>query len=150
MANISEAEIRKLAEEAVKQLGGSATKASIEKVVKEAAAKMNDTKIESSPETQTFSMPRGAQNRIIVTAFGKNQTGILAGLTTVLSEHSCDIVDLSQKILQEFFTIMILVDIAESSYTFEQVKEKITQKGEQLDLKVVVQHEEIFNTMHRV
>jgi len=106
--------------------------------------------MESSPETQTFSMPRGTQNRIIVTAFGKNQTGILAGLTTVLSEHGCDIVDLSQKILQEFFTIMILVDIAESSYTFEQVKEKITQKGEQLDLKVVVQHEEIFNTMHRV
>ncbi len=149
MANTSEAEIRKLAEEAVKQLGGSATTASIEKVVKEAVSKLNDNSSESSPAVQSVPLPR-AQNRIIVTAFGKNQKGILAGLTTVLSENGCDIVDLSQKILQEFFTIMILVDIDDSSHNFETIKQKITDKGEGLDLKVVVQHEEIFNTMHRV
>ena len=150
MDNLTEAEIRKITEEAVRQLGGSATTATIEKVVREAADTINDKK--PLAEQHKTLDPKSAvrQNRIIVTAFGKNRSGILAGLTAILAEHHCDILDLSQKILQDFFTIMLLVDIADCNLGFEEIKQSIVKKGEELDLKVIVQHEDIFNAMHRI
>jgi ACT domain-containing protein len=152
MKTLSEEDIRKLAQEAVKQLGKTATPEVIQEVVKQAINRLDkeQTTIDAPAENQTTMPPRKAGNRIIVTAFGKNKTGILAGITTILAEHDCDIVDLSQKILQDFFTIMLLVDISTSKADFEQIRNDIISTGEDLDLKVIVQHEEIFNTMHRV
>ena len=151
MTNLSEAEIKKLTEEAVRQLGGSATPASIEKVVREALDAVDKkTQPKQAPVISPGPENPVRQQRIIVTAFGKNRSGILAGLTNILARHHCDILDLSQKILQDFFTIMLLVDIAECDLSFEEIKKNIVQKGEELDLKVIVQHEDIFNAMHRI
>ncbi len=147
MADLNEQEIRKLVEEAVQQLGANVSGDAVSQVVQEAAAKINIPANTSAPLMQ---QPAVQQSRIIVTAFGKNRRGILAGLTGVLSESGCDILDLSQKLLQEFFTTMLLVDISESSLSFEEIKTKVTAKGEELDLKVIIQHEAIFNAMHRV
>ncbi len=152
MAQINEQDIRKLTEEALKQLGPSATPEAVEKVVKDAVSRIYEQGSESTaqkPPKPTTPGPAG-KNRIIVTAFGKNRSGILAGLTTVLAKNNCDILDLSQKILQEFFTIMILVDISASGSDLETVKNEMIAAGEKLDLKVIVQHEDIFNAMHRV
>ncbi len=145
MSDLNELEIRKLVEEAVQQLGKSADGETVNQVVHEAVQK-----IEPQPQTASVPGPSVAKNRIIVTAFGKNRQGILAGLTTVLADNSCDIIDLNQKVLQEFFTTMLLVDISEAHISFDEIKQKIVTKGDELDLKVIIQHEEIFNTMHRV
>lgn len=145
MSDLNEQEIRKLVEEAVQQLGKSADGETVNQVVHEAVQK-----IEPQPPVTPSQTPAVKQDRIIVTAFGKNRRGILAGLTTVLSENQCDIIDLSQKILQDFFTTMLLVDITEAKVSFETLKQNIVAKGEAMDLKVIIQHEEIFNTMHRV
>jgi len=147
MADLNEQEIRKLVEEAVQQLGANVSGDAVSQVVQEAAAKITSPANVSAPLPQPSALQ---QNRIIVTAFGKNRRGILAGLTGVLAETGCDILDLSQKLLQEFFTTMLLVDISESSQSFEDIKSKVTAKGEELDLKVIIQHEAIFNAMHRV
>ncbi len=147
MADLNEQEIRRLVEEAVQQLGANVSGDAVSQVVQEAAAKINAPANTSAPLPQ---QPGVQQSRIIVTAFGKNRRGILAGLTGVLAESGCDILDLSQKLLQEFFTTMLLVDISESSLPFEEIKTKVTAKGEALDLKVIIQHEAIFNAMHRV
>jgi ACT domain-containing protein len=152
MNTLSDNDIRQLAKEAVKQLGQTATPEAIQEVVKQAISRINteQSTVDKPVDVQMTSPPRKAGNRIIVTAFGKNRTGILAGITTILAKHDCDIVDLSQKILQDFFTIMLLVDISTSKTDFENIKNDIIKTGEDLDLKVIVQHEEIFNTMHRV
>jgi len=71
-------------------------------------------------------------------------------MTSRLAETNCDVIDLSQKILKEFFTIMLLVDISNSEENFESIKQKLIETGENFDLKVIVQHEEIFKTMHRI
>lgn len=147
MADLKEQEIRKLVEEAVQQLGSGASSEAVNQVVQEAAAKISAPAGASAPLPQPSAV---GQSRIIVTAFGKNRRGILAGLTGVLADSGCDILDLSQKLLQEFFTTMLLVDISESSLSFEEIKSKITERGEALDLKVIIQHEAIFNAMHRV
>lgn len=148
MPNINEREIRKLAQETVKQLGDSANAETVKQVMKATLNKMEPQP--KAPAAISEPQKKQAGNRIIITAFGKNQVGILAGLTDVLALHRCDILDLSQKLLQEFFTIMLLVDISKADADFEKIKESIVVRGEKLDLKVVVQHEEIFNIIHRV
>ncbi len=152
MNQLKEEDIRKIAEEALRQLGHSASPESLEKVVKATVSKLesggNDV-VEEWKEVKAKRL-KSKHDRIIITAFGKNRTGILAGLTAVLAQHQCDIIDLTQKLMQEFFTIMLLVDISESSSDFESIKNDLIQKGEALDLKVIVQHEEIFNAMHRI
>jgi len=147
MSELNEQEIRRLVEEAVNQLGGTASGEAVNQVVQQAVAKL-----EPKPTSSTPPQPRQLvqQNRIIITAFGKNRSGILAGLTGVLAECKCDILDLSQKLLQEFFTTMLLVDITDCTLSFEDLKGKVTTQGEHLDLKVIIQHEEIFNAMHRI
>ncbi len=145
---LNEQEIRKIAEEAVRQLGKDATEEKIEQVVREAAERV--AREEPGAVSRQTTPINQTHNRIIITAFGRNRIGILAGLTAILAEHQCDILDLSQKILQEFFTIMLLVDISNCNMSFEEIKQEVVRRGEDLDLKVIVQHEDIFNAMHRI
>ncbi len=151
MANITESDIRKLAEEALKQLGKAANPEVIETVVKNAVSKIDkESNVTQDLKTLQKESAKRSKNRIIITAFGKDRPGILAGLTGILAQHTCNIIDLSQKILQEFFTVMLLVDISECDVDFEFIKSEMIRTGEEFDLKVIVQHEEIFNAMHRV
>ena len=124
MNALKEDDIRKIAEEALRQLGQAASPETVEKVVKSTIAKMdgsNKDVVQEWKEVQAAQKPRKGE-RIIITAFGENQPGILAGLTTVLAENKCDILDLTQKLMQEFFTVMLLVDISDSSKDFESLK----------------------------
>ncbi|MCB0283745.1 MAG: ACT domain-containing protein [Calditrichae bacterium] len=150
MAQISESEIRRIAEQAIEKLGEHATKANIEKVVHETVDRLQNEKMSTPSETVKIPHQHKSGERVIVTAFGKNKIGILAGLTGCLAATNCDVIDLSQKILKEFFTIMLLIDITHSAETFESIKQKLIETGEKFDLKVVVQHEQIFKSMHRI
>ena len=149
---LSEQDIKKIAEEALKQLGQSATAEAVEQVVKATVNRLQTTTKEPEKEWKTIqsARPKPQTQRIIITAFGKNRVGILAKMTQALAKNNCDILDLTQKLMQDFFTIMLLVDISTSNNSFEQIKNDLIQAGEELDLKVIVQHEEIFNAMHRI
>ena len=152
MSTLKEEEIRKIAEEALRQLGHSATPENVEKVVQAAASKISGTQADAVKEWKEVQAAQKAPkgDRIIITAFGENRTGILAGLTGALAQYNCDILDLTQKLMQEFFTVMFLVDISDATTDFESLKEALIKKGEELNLKVIIQHEAIFNAMHRI
>ncbi len=152
MSTLKEEEIRKIAEEALRQLGHSATPENVEKVVQAAASKISGTQTAAVKEWKEIQAAQKAPkgDRIIITAFGENRTGILAGLTGALAQYNCDILDLTQKLMQEFFTVMFLVDISDATTDFESLKEALIKKGEELNLKVIIQHEAIFNAMHRI
>ena len=152
MADLTEDEIRKIAEQVVQQLGSHATQANVERVVYETIERIEQQQPQNSPYniSNRVSEISTSKDRVIVTAFGKNKIGILGGITSTLARTNCDVIDLSQKILKEFFTIMLLVDISNANLDFEGVKQELINTGEEFDLKVVVQHEEIFKTMHRI
>lgn len=153
MAGLSEAEIKQIAEQVVQQLGSQATPQNVKKVVYETIKRIEKNELpEQKPDTKGLSGIAGGKvsDRVIVTAFGKNKIGILAGITSCLARINCNIIDLSQKILKEFFTVMLLIDISGSNMDFEGIKQELIHTGEKFDLKVVVQHEEIFKTMHRI
>ncbi|RFU69673.1 ACT domain-containing protein [Bacillus sp. V59.32b] len=87
--------------------------------------------------------------RAVVSVVGKDQVGIIAKVTTVLSDNEINILDISQTILQDFFTMMMIVDVTEIE-NLDSLQEKLGITGEELSLKINIQLEEIFQAMHRV
>ena len=86
----------------------------------------------------------------IITVIGKDKTGIIAAVSNILADANVNILDISQTILQEFFTMIMLVDLSKSSIAFNELKEILEQKGKELDLSIRIQHEDIFNSMHNI
>jgi ACT domain-containing protein len=89
------------------------------------------------------------ERRAVVSVIGKDQVGIIAKVTTVLANEKVNILDISQTILQDFFTMMMLVDVTNYE-NLEDLQQKLSQLGEPHGLTINVQLEEIFQAMHRV
>ncbi|KAJ52788.1 ACT domain-containing protein [Clostridium tetanomorphum] len=88
--------------------------------------------------------------KAIITVIGKDKVGIIAGVSNELSKREVNILDISQTILQDYFTMIMLVDLEKSNIPFNELKECLDKKGEQLGVSIKVQHEDIFNSMHRI
>lgn len=86
--------------------------------------------------------------KAIITVIGKDQIGIIAGTSNVLSECKVNILDISQTIMQSFFTMIMLVDLSKSDLPFADLQKKLNEKGETLGVKITIQHEDIFKSMH--
>lgn len=89
-------------------------------------------------------------NRTIITVVGKDTVGIIAAVCTYLAENQVNILDINQSILQEFFTMMMIVDINNSNVPFDELREGLAKVGEAKGVQIKCQKEEIFNQMHRI
>lgn len=89
------------------------------------------------------------QKRAVVSVVGKDQVGIIAKVTTILAENSVNISDISQTILQDFFTMIMLIDINDPT-KLSELKEKFKPAEQELGLKISIQLEDVFQAMHRV
>lgn len=89
------------------------------------------------------------KRRAVVSVIGKDQVGIIARVTNVLAANQVNILDISQTILQEFFTMMMLVDVS-GVENINSLQKEFDQIGEELGLEINIQLEEIFQAMHRV
>ena len=88
--------------------------------------------------------------RAIVTVIGKDTVGIIAAVCALLSEHQVNVLDISQTVLQEYFTMIMLVDAKDSDLPFADLAELLKKEGEAKGLSVRMQREDIFNAMHRI
>jgi ACT domain-containing protein len=76
--------------------------------------------------------------------------GIIAAISAVLAECNVNILDISQTIMQDIFTMIMLTDISKVCIPFSELSDKLDVKGRELNLSVKIQHEDIFNSMHRI
>lgn len=88
--------------------------------------------------------------RAVVTVMGKDQTGIIAKTSTLLADNGVNILDITQTILQDIFTMVMMVDIKDSKIEFSALGEQLSKLGDSMGLEIRIQHEDIFNSMHRV
>ncbi|MWN05806.1 ACT domain-containing protein [Gilliamella bombicola] len=88
--------------------------------------------------------------KTILTVIGKDQTGIIAGISQKLYELDINILDVSQTIMDEYFTMIMLLDLSKIKVSFDEVKTTLIQTGDKLKVKVNLQREEIFDAMHRL
>ena len=88
--------------------------------------------------------------RAIVTVIGKDKPGIIAKVSTALAENSVNIEDISQTIVQGNFTMIMLCDLSSSVLSLKDLKALLVELGEKTGVSVHVQHEGIFNAMHKI
>jgi len=88
--------------------------------------------------------------KAIVTVVGKDQVGIIASVCIKLAEYNVNVLDISQTVMQGYFTMMMVVDVSQSTYSVVELAQKLEQRGKEMDLSIRLQREEIFQAMHRV
>lgn len=88
--------------------------------------------------------------KAVITVLGKDRVGIIAGITAALAENQVNILDISQTILQDYFTMIMLVEPLDEGLSLPQLSGRLDAVGERLGVQVRVQHEAVFTAMHRV
>jgi ACT domain-containing protein len=88
--------------------------------------------------------------KAIVSVFAKDQKGIIAYVTQILADNGINILDISQTLMHEYFTMMMLVDLTDCPLAFDVLAQQLKEKGEARDLSVNIQRQDIFDSMHRI
>ena len=88
--------------------------------------------------------------KAIVTVIGKDRVGITAAVCSLLAQHNINILDITQTVLQEFFTMVMLVDAAACAQSIGDMADILEQAGKEQGLSIRIQREDIFNAMHRI
>ena len=88
--------------------------------------------------------------KCVVSVLGKDRSGIVAEVATALAECGANIDDISQTILQGYFTMIMVVDASACSVDFATLVTELERQGEEMGLAIHAQREEIFNAMHRI
>ena len=88
--------------------------------------------------------------KAIVTVVGKDAVGIIAAVCVQLAAYNINILDISQTVMQGYFTMMMAVDTSACTIPFVQLAQEMEQKGKEMNLSIRLQREDIFEAMHRV
>ena len=86
----------------------------------------------------------------IITVLGKDHVGIIGTVCTHLSRNSINILDISQTIVGGYLNMMMIVDLSAAKKEFTILSDELVKLGEDMNVRVKMQHEDIFNSMHRV
>jgi ACT domain-containing protein len=106
--------------------------------------------VNQSNPVSTSSSSTGSSERIIISVFGMDHPGIVAGVSQILAEASCSIIDINQTVVQGKFAMVIIGDTSRARESTAELKERLRRAGEQLGVRIYAQREDLFNAMHRV
>ena len=88
--------------------------------------------------------------KAIVSVFARDSKGITAYVTSLLAEQEINILDISQTLMQEYFAMIMLVDLADCSLPFDKLADLLKTKGAERALDIHIQRQDIFEAMHRI
>ena len=92
----------------------------------------------------------GSSERIIISVFGVDHPGIVAGVSQILADAGCSIVDINQTVVQGKFAMVIIANTSRTKASVTELKERFRVEGETLGVRIYAQREDLFNAMHRV
>ena len=87
---------------------------------------------------------------MIISVFGVDHPGIVAGVAQILAEAGCSIVDINQTVVQGKFAMVIIANTARARESATELKERLRREGETLGVRIYAQREDLFNAMHRI
>ena len=88
--------------------------------------------------------------RVIVTVYGLDRVGIIYGVCKLLAEANVNILDISQTVMQEFFTMTMLADMSGATKELVKIREQLNELGKEIGVTIRIQSEDIFTAMHTV
>ena len=88
--------------------------------------------------------------KAVVTVVGRDAVGILAKVSAVCAEHNANILDVSQAVLSEMFSMVMVLEISDLTKDFSALQDDLNALGERIGMKIHTMHEDIFNAMHHI
>ena len=88
--------------------------------------------------------------KALVTVIGHDKVGIITGGCARLAEANIDILEITQTVLQEYFTMMMIVDLSHSQLPFDEIRRKLDDYGKMLGLSIRIQRTDTFDAMHQI
>ncbi len=88
--------------------------------------------------------------KAVVTVVGKDRVGIIALVCTELASYNVNVLDISQTVMQGYFTMMMVVDVEHANLPLAQLAQNLEEKGREVDLSIRLQRQDIFDAMHRI
>lgn len=89
-------------------------------------------------------------SKAVISVLGKDQVGIIAKICSYLAKNNINILDISQTIVQDYFNMMMIVDASLFENDFSRIVLELDQLGKEIGVSIRLQHEDIFNQMHRI
>lgn len=86
--------------------------------------------------------------KAVITVIGQDMVGILAKVSTTCAEANANVIEVTQSVLQEYFAMVMLIDISEMTIELDELKENLNKNVQNMQIHVM--HEDIFNSMHRI
>jgi len=88
--------------------------------------------------------------KLVVTVVGKDRVGIIAMVSQILAENNVNILNINQNIMDGFFNMVLIAEISESKIKLADLQKTLKEKGQEINVEIKAQHEDIFNVMHRI
>ena len=142
------------------RLGAGADESAVEQLVTDIYRAVEPELARNGAATgSTVSSPRsfgetaaseGSADRLIISVFGVDHPGIVAGVSQILAEASCSIVDINQTVVQGKFAMVIIANTQRAQLSVTELKERFRAEGEKLGVHIYAQREDLFNAMHRI
>jgi ACT domain-containing protein len=143
------------------RLGASADESAVEQLVTDIYKTVEPelARNGSSPAARTSSAgaafgsgtaSEGSADRLIISVFGIDHPGIVAGVSQILADAGCSIVDINQTVVQGKFAMVIIANTSRALLSVTDLKERFRAEGEKLGVHVYAQREDLFNAMHRI
>ena len=131
------------------RLGNAIDETTVEQLVTDIYNQVGTT-----PSIERDAMPptsaEGSSNRMVISVFGLDHPGIVAGVSQILAEAGCSIIDINQTVVQGKFAMVIIADASRARESTTQLKERLRAAGQKLGVNIYAQREDLFNAMHRI
>jgi ACT domain-containing protein len=139
------------------RLGSTADEQMVEQLVTDIYREIQNTKeLTQHQPSKSFetsgnqSSREGSSERMVISVFGMDHPGIVAGVSQILAEAGCSIVDINQTVVQGKFAMVIIIDTSRARESAADLKERLRREGEKLGVRIYAQREDLFNAMHRI
>ena len=153
--------IYRLTKAVYSRLGGKADEQTVEQLVTELyrevepflggnGSSYSSFKSIPSSSTATSESPEGSSGRMVISVFGVDHPGIVAGVAQILAAGDCSIVDINQTVVRGKFAMVIIADTSRARESATELKERLRREGETLGVRIYAQREDLFNAMHRI
>jgi ACT domain-containing protein len=92
----------------------------------------------------------GSSARMVISVFGLDHPGIVAGVSQILGDAGCSIVDINQTVVQGKFAMVIIIDTSRARESTAELRDRLRSEGQKLGVRIYAQREDLFNAMHRI
>ena len=135
------------------RLGNAVNDTTVEQLVTDIYNQVRTTSTPPAPVdrgTVSAGSAEGSSDRMVISVFGLDHPGIVAGVSQILGEASCSIIDINQTVVQGKFAMVIIADTSRARESTAELKERLRLAGQNLGVRIYAQREDLFNAMHRI